>query len=320
MDSATTECTPEEGLRIHEAHSKERAEHIEEALQKLKGVTMSHDDEKHVHVHNIFKGHKGGGMDGNNGLLAAALLGNQHTRGDYGAGLGGGLGAGLLGGVLGGLIFNRRGGFGEGEADCAPGGIGASQAAFDSTILNGITGLTAAVPTTALQTQNAIQSAIGSLALGTQQGLSNVKDAVQNSATANLIATNNVGTQVQTGTLQNIIAIGNDGDKTRALIQSISDMNLQRELGVAQALLAEERTSRRVRDVEVNVNQTVNQNQAQAQAQQQQQQQFASLFSLLHGVNNELQVARATNANLIVGNTGAVATGPQTANPVNVRA
>lgn len=35
---------------------------------------------------------------------------------------------------------------------------------------------------------------------------------------------------------------------------------------------------------------------------------------------NSLQSAVATNSNLIVGNTGAVATGVQTANPVNVRA
>jgi hypothetical protein len=48
--------------------------------------------------------------------------------------------------------------------------------------------------------------------------------------------------------------------------------------------------------------------------------QQAVLLGQLVAVVGNLQNAVATNSNLIVGNTGAVATGPQTANPVNVRA
>lgn len=61
------------------------------------------------------------------------------------------------------------------------------------------------------------------------------------------------------------------------------------------------------------MNNTQNQNQLQFQAQAQALSQVAAA---LVEVN---QLARATNQNLIIGNTGAVGTGPQTANPVNVR-
>lgn len=58
-----------------------------------------------------------------------------------------------------------------------------------------------------------------------------------------------------------------------------------------------------------------NQNQNQMQFQQQAQV-LSGLAHLLADVN---QVARATNSNVIVGNTGATTTGTQTANPTNVR-
>lgn len=89
---------------------------------------------------------------------------------------------------------------------------------------------------------------------------------------------------------------------------------------MAENALAEQRAEGRARGTEVTVTQTVNQNQLQLQAQQQQQQQQqAILLNQLCTLVGGLQNAVATNSNLIVGNTGAVATGPQTANPVNVR-
>jgi hypothetical protein len=117
-------------------------------------------------------------------------------------------------------------------------------------------------------------------------------------------------------------AVMNDGEKTRALITSQYETNLQRQLGVAEVALLE---GNRRRDHEQLVAQITNTNTAvaaQAQGQQQQQQQqlvstVNSLFPLLQGV---LQVAHATNSNVIAGNTGAVVTGPQTASPTNVNA
>ena len=63
--------------------------------------------------------------------------------------------------------------------------------------------------------------------------------------------------------------ITNDGDKTRALIQSIETANLNRELAVAQAQLGELRNEGRIRDSSVNVTNNINQNQLQTQMQQQ---------------------------------------------------
>jgi hypothetical protein len=107
-----------------------------------------------------------------------------------------------------------------------------------------------------------------------------------------------------------------DGDRTRALINSNYIETLNRQLATAQNEIIELRGDRagilRSHGTEV----TVTQNVAQAQAQQQQQQQFAGLFARLEGLT---QVAHATNQNIIAGNTGAVQTGAQNANPTNVR-
>lgn len=268
--------------------------------QEEKGYKMEHVPT------NIFTsgGHEGG--------LASALpllLAGRADRDGFG---GGGLGAGLVGGVIGSQLFGRRGGGwgGDGGSD----GVSPAEAAIDAAILNNVNALTAAVPTTALQTQAAINSNIGALALGTQQGFANVKDSVQATAALNNAAISNVNQNVLVTGLQTQIAIGNDGDKTRALIESINNANLQRMLTVAQQELFDERGRSRSRDVEVNVSQVVNQ----AQAQAQQQAQFQGLHDLVRQCVGELQVARATNANLIIGSTG-VATGQQNANPVNVR-
>ena len=94
---------------------------------------------------------------------------------------------------------------------------------------------------------------------------------------------------------------------------------MRNEITALQIRLQEQQAASTARGTEVNVTQQVNQVQAQAQAQQQQQQQLI-LLNTIAGHLVGLQNAVATNSNLIVGNTGAVATGPQTANPVNVRA
>jgi hypothetical protein len=69
---------------------------------------------------------------------------------------------------------------------------------------------------------------------------------------------------------------------------------------------------------DLHVDQTVNQAQAQSQSQQQEQGQLG--FPLVHLSVLPIggQLASATNQNVIVGNIGAVSTGPQNANAVNV--
>lgn len=323
-------------------------------LERKMGV-----DDK-VEVKNIFQpggsGH-GDGVGGLGAMAAIAALGNRNDSrsnvgygGDcFGGGLGGGLGAGLLGGVLGGLIFNRRDGFGGG--DCGTAGLSSGQIIADGAILNGVNGLTAAVPTTALQTQAAIQSGISSLALGTQQGLANVKDAVQNLSSAQLVAIAGVKDSVQNsaallasaicGVNTNILTTGcqiertivNDGDRTRALLTSrfqLEDQTKIQNLANEVIELRNEGRNRQHHD-ELRLQITNTNTAVAAQAQGQQQQQFQGLVgvvnSLVPAVNalishSQIAAARATNGNVIVGNAGATTTGAQTAtaSPVNVAA
>lgn len=227
---------------------------------------------------------------------------SQHEISFNPRGGGGGDGFGFGGGGSGlllGLLLARGGLFGNDNRRDGNWGVDATNL-LQATLGN----IQAQIPLVACQTESNINKSVSELALGMQQAFSNTKDAVQNGTVVTLTTANQT---------QNVVQA--DGEKTRALIQSINDANLNRELAVTQAALAEERGSRRVRDVEVNVSQVV----TQAQAQAQQQAQFSALFSAVQQVCGELQVARATNANLIIGNTGATTTGAQTASPINVR-
>lgn len=253
----------------------------------------------------------------NQGNDHAALIAALGNRNDSGAGLApllammghrdnDGLGGGGLWPILLLLLLRGRGGFGGDGCDGSP--------VFDQSILNGIVGLTSAVPTTALETQNAIQGAIAQLALAGQQGFSNLKDTVQNLSTIQLGAIKDVSASVVNQGLATQIAIGHDGDKTRALIQSVNQDNLQRQLTVAQNALLEERFDRRGREVEVNVSQNVNQQQAQAQ----QQLQFADLIRRFDNLCS-LQVLNARQAQDIVNLGTMTASGTQAAANTQVR-
>jgi hypothetical protein len=117
-------------------------------------------------------------------------------------------------------------------------------------------------------------------------------------------------------------AVRDDGERTRSLIIAQNDTYLNRIITEQANALIELRNDnnghRRARETEISVSQTVNQAQAQTQQQQQQQQQFAILGQIVSALNGLTQVAHATNQNVIAGNTGAVQTGQQNANPVNV--
>ncbi len=270
--------------------------------------------------------------------------------GGAGAGAGAGLGAGLLGGILGGALLggNRGGLLNNGGTDIVntqgvvtPALLASSLAqvtdtAQSTTVLQTLGDIKASIPLAEGQVQLALAGAQadinGNISMGLQTAINGqaginanianaiatslasqaaIKETVLSSAAANLTATLNSKFEIAN-------TIRDDGDKTRALIVAQNDAMLNRQLTVAEAALLEQRAIGRSREVEVNVTQTVNQNQLQLQAQQQQQQQLLILSQVASALNG-LQNAVATNSNLIVGNTGAVATGPQTANPVNVR-
>lgn len=300
-------------LEQHETNSEQR-------FEKLK--------------HHIKKGHEMSQTPTVNLLESGGAAG-------MGAGLGGaGLGIGALLGLAlgrGGLLGNE----GRGH-DCvtpmqlqtATGSI--IDSGQNNQVMGMLQGIATSVPVAEGQVQLALSQATGQLSnqigqqsLAVAQGFASqaantaqaqaaiiavgesVKDAVNANGTANLLATTNASAA-------NLAAVANSTNLILTAIKDQEITNLNRQLTVSELRNSEDRAEARARATEVNVTQTVNQNQAQAQAQAQQQQLVNTVSGLCHIVGS-LQNAVATNSNMIIGNTGAVGTGPQTANPVNVR-
>ena len=197
------------------------------------------------------------------------------------------------------------------------------------------------------QSQNALSSLAQANALAIANGVANVnaniagqaatiiasegavKDAVTNASTLSQLGIAGINTlaqqlaaglglQASNNTTAILSAIRDDGDKTRALVTSFNDATLNRIITTQANEIIELKNDRTVANSGLTVTQTVNQVQAQAQAQQQQQQQFAILSQIATSLAGLTQIAHATNQNVIAGNTGAVTTGAQSANPVNV--
>lgn len=242
------------------------------------------------------------------------------------AGDGMGLGGGLIGGVLLGALLGRNGGLFGGNGSEANG----LQSSIDTNIiLQSLGDIKAAVPLAEAQVQLALAGAQADITsqslqqtialqnqgfsaqLATLQGFNSVGDKVDALAAANALA-------IATNQFNCVQATMADGEKTRALISSIDKQNDNR-LITAQANEIVELRAERNRDADrhgIEINMINNQNQNQMQFQQQAQ----VLNTLAHVLADVSQVARATNSNVIVGNTGASTTGTQTASPTNVRA
>jgi hypothetical protein len=245
----------------------------------------------------------GRNQGGDNAALVAAL---NNRGGGYGDGFGFG-GGGALWPLL--LLGGGLGFGGRRDRDCCDDNDGALA------ILGKLGSIEGAVPLAAANIQNAILEStstitgqVNQVGLAQLAATSGVRDSVQN-GTAALLQAGSANTQ---SILTAICGLSSKLDHNQ-----IAD--LQRQLAVAQLASTEDRLRHHSDGVEVRVSQNVTQVQAQAQ----QQQQFAGLFDRLerrlHSIEIEQnQIAKNTNANLIIGSTG-VATGAQSANPVNVR-
>lgn len=303
---------------------------------------------KHEHKYKYDKEKYMTGTDGVN-IFASSPMGTGAGMGYGGGGWGhdGFGGGGMLGGLLVGALLGRGGfgtGFGAGGFPVGVPEFGGfrhgrccddDNQVIETAILSKLGEVQGAIPQVALQTQNQICESTGEInlstaqqtlflasevsraALGAQQGFASVKDSVQNSAAvtnANIAAAT---AAINVGTLQTAISIRDDGDKTRALISQIDRDNLNRQLSDANNLIAELKFGReadhRQHGIEIQMINNQNQNQLQFQAQAQ------GIGFLQHCLNDVGQVAKATNQNVLVGNQGVTATGPQTANPTNVR-
>lgn len=226
-----------------------------------------------------------------------------------GGALGGGLGAGLVGGLLGTALFGRRG-LGGDDGGGVPATLqGVESVVNNSAIMQSLGDIKASIPLAEAQVQLALSGAQMDLnnsisqsssaniaavsALSTnlmnnlnmqtqmnQKGFSDNAATTVAQGTANLLATKDAATQaLQSSWLLNQ-AITNDGDKTRALIQSIDKTNDSRLITSLANEVTELRNEGRLRAAEGNIT-ISNTNTAQAVAQQQQSQQQQQQLAVL---------------------------------------
>lgn len=230
-----------------------------------------------------------------------------------GGALGGGLGAGLVGGILGTALLGRGGLGGLGGVDGVVGAPatlqGVESVVNNAAIMSQLADVKAAVPLAEGQIQLALAgaqmdlnnsisqssasniAAVSSLSTNlmnnlnmqtqmNQKGFSDTAATVVAQGTANLLATKDAATQaLQSSWLLNQ-AITNDGDKTRALIQSIDKTNDSRLITSLANEVTELRNEGRLRATEGNIT-ISNTNTAQAVAQQQQSQQQQQQLAVL---------------------------------------
>lgn len=130
---------------------------------------------------------------------------------------------------------------------------------------------------------------VNSLAMSTANNFAMTNQNMSSAAAGltNLLSTGfaAINQNVTNGTYQTAQAIRDDGDKTRALIQSLSTADLNRQITVAQNEISELRNRAAVVDNGHNITMNVNQNQMQMQ----QQQQAILQTSLLQGLLGEIQ-------------------------------
>jgi len=244
-----------------------------------------------------------------NAMLMAAMAG----RGGDGL-FGGGGGGGVLGGVLLASLLRGNNLFGNG-ADGAALRSPPEQSQANMSLMAAIGGVdkAVAVSTAAMEASQAtqslgIQAQISQLAAATVAQINGVKDAVNSNAMVLAQQLSGVDKSIMENRYELSKDISNDGDKTRALLVSQNEANLNRMLAEANAALIElrsdNRSAERARGIEINTTNNI----AQAQSQAQQQAQYTQLY---HGLMDAVQSIRATNQAINVGS------GTQTANPAN---
>ena len=255
-----------------------------------------------------------------------------------GGAIGGGMGAGLLGGILGGALLGNNGILGNNNRNGAPWATPSDvqTVVADNSILTTLGNIQAAIPLAEAQvqlalagqsaaitnsvvsgnqaltaglalTENVLLNNLNTQALANQKSFSDLGSSVAATGSANLLATERAAYAVTQ-------AITNDGDKTRALIQSIDKTNDSRLITSLSNEVTELRGDRRLAEATGNIT-ISNNNTAVATAQQQQaQQQFqilANLNAQLQSLNNDIQAVRQSS---VVFNSGSMReSGNQTA-------
>jgi len=160
--------------------------------------------------------------------------------------------------------------------------------------LQGQSGILAAVNEVKFTTANEVASGAAAVVANANMNASSAL-ATTNALAASLAAGH---AAIQAGIADSkyatLVAINADGDQTRALIQSINNADLNRQITVADNRIAELLGDRRTVDSGVTVTNNINQN----QLQQQQQQQFTNINTSLACLAAELQRNTQSTVNL----------------------
>lgn len=326
-----------EMLYRHEAKSQDRFENLKKEICDLREKYEAKDmSDGGVNTDKVVVNTSGGGEGGGLSGLAALMMASRGddsqsniwasilpalTNQDRG-------GMNQMWPLL--LLLFARGGFGGiggggcGADGCAA-GPGPAQAAILQSLMDNLSDLRAQIPTTALETQNAIQQALSQLALGMQQGFAGIKDSVQNSLLAlsqNLASLNqNMSSQG----CQTREWVTQDGEKTRAYLVARFSQEDATKIAEQNARIVALETrcdsDRRHADQTLVITNTNNAiaNQQQQQQQSESDRRHRELLAELRfiAVGNQVQLARNVNDTINFGTMAA--SGIQTTPTTQVR-
>lgn len=264
--------------------------------------------------------------------LFANPMGGMNNQGGA---MGTGLGAGLVGGLLGTALFGRNGlnGLNDGGVATA---ANVESVVNNTAILQGIADLKAAVPLAEAQVQlalagaqadinanvsaraDSITNSINTQSITNANYIAGVNTNISSTGAMNLAATNAAALASERQAFALSQTITNDGDKTRALIQSIDKTNDSRLITSLAAEISDLKNSRNLDAATGNITISNNNNatavaqQQQAQQQQQLQYQILSQLGILAG---DLQTVKQGQ---VIFNSGAM-TGSATQAAANTR-
>lgn len=229
-------------------------------------------------------------------------------------------GGGLIGGLILGSLLRNNGNLLGGDGAGA-GALGATlrnppeqnQANMDLMASIGAVDKAVAVSTAAMEASQATQTIgitgqLNSVTSSLATRVDGVKETVNAMAMVLSQQLNGVEKSIMENRYELSKDISNDGEKTRALITSQYEINLQRQLADANAAIIELRSdgrfAERSRGIEVTTTNNINQ----MQQQQQQQAQYGQLSNLIWGLSQSI---RSNNEAINVGS------GTLTASPTN---
>ena len=227
-------------------------------------------------------------------------------------------GGGLIGGLILGSLLRNNGNLigGDGAGGAALGATlrnppEQNQANMDLMAAIGAVDKSVAISTATMEASQATQTLgittqLNNVASSIASRVDNLKDVVNTNAVALMQGQAAINQNIMENRYELSRDISADGEKTRALIVSQYELNLQRQLADANAQIIELRGNNNLQGAAAGITLTNTNNINQMQQQQQQQAQYAQLAHLIYGLGQNI-----TNGAINVGS------GTQTANPTN---